>query len=376
MIRFQRPQLPPVNAIAAYYAAAEDARWYSNFGPCYEQLVGRLESRLGGDLCAVPVASCTLGLSLALAATTQGRAGTEVLLPSYTFAATATAVRWAGLDPVFVDVDPAHWSMDPERLSAALEQRGGRVAAILACTTFGTPPPVAVATAWERAAATAAVPLVVDSAAGFGAVDAAGRPAGRLGDVEVFSFHATKPFAIGEGGLVTTADPELAARIRQLANFGFEDGVVTGEVGTNAKLAEWPAATALAVLDRFDATLAARRNSAEAIRRGLDGSGLTFQAHDGSPAWQFVAALTPTDATRDALVVAAADRGVEIRTYFAHPLHTMPPFRTAPRTDDLVTTTDLAARAISLPMADDLSAEERALIVDVVAHALATVPAL
>ncbi|MDO9355521.1 MAG: aminotransferase class I/II-fold pyridoxal phosphate-dependent enzyme [Solirubrobacteraceae bacterium] len=381
MIRFQRPQLPAVAAIAAYYQRAEDARWYSNFGPCHAQLVERLEQRLGGGLHAVPVANCTLGISLALVAATglapgdRETAGREVIVPSYTFAATATAIVWAGLTPVFVDVDPGHWSMDPAALEQALQERGDRVAAVMACTTFGSPPPVAVSQAWERLAADAGVPLLIDSAAGFGALDAAGRAAGHLGDVEIFSWHATKPFAIGEGGLLCTADAALAERLNRLANFGFEDGVVTGAPGMNAKLAEWPAATALAVLDDFDDVLEARRDAATRLRTALAGTGLTFQELDSQPAWQFLAALAPAGTSRDDIVAVTAEHGVEVRSYFAHPLHRMPAFADAPRIGSLPVTEDLAIRALSLPMANDLTDAEHEAIVSAVHRSLASVGA-
>lgn len=380
MIRFQRPQLPSVDAIAAYYAAAEDRRWYSNFGPCHAQLVERLQDRLGGDLHVVPVANCTLGLSLALVAAIgelgPGAAGgREVIVPSYTFAATATAIAWAGYTPMFVDVDERHWSMDPAALTAALEERGERVAAVMACTTFGSPPPVAVSRAWEQAASDAGVPLLVDSAAGFGAVDAEGRPAGHLGDAEIFSLHATKPFAIGEGGLVTTADAALAERMLHLANFGFDEGVVHGTPGMNAKLAEWPAATALAVLDTFDDVLAARRASAATMRAALAATGLSFQALDSQPAWQFLPALVPPGVARDDVVSVAAEHGVEVRVYFAHPLHRMPAFAAAPRIGALPVTDDLSRRALSLPMANDLTGDEQAAITAAIGRSLSRVGA-
>jgi dTDP-4-amino-4,6-dideoxygalactose transaminase len=370
VIRFQRPQLPSVAAAAAYFERAESARWYSNFGPCHELLVERLEQRVGAPAKAVPVANCTLGLCLALKALTENQAGNEVLLPSFTFAATAAAVEWAGLRPVFVDVAEGHWSMDPARLEAALEQRHGRIAAVLACTTFGSPPPLAVSDAWTRLSGSAGVPLVIDSAAGFGATDASGRPAGHLGDAEVFSFHATKPLAIGEGGVVFTGDPEVALRIRRLANFGFEDGAVEGSVGMNAKLAEWPAATALAALDAFDETLRARRAAAAALKASLDATDLQFQELDSRPAWQFVPALTPVTADRGQVVRHAGERGVEVRTYFSKPLHTMTPFRSAPRCSDLVVTNDLARRVISLPMATDQTHAEREIIVGAISETL------
>lgn len=360
MIPFQRPRLPSVEATARYYALAEERRHYTNFGACHELLASRLAERIGPPVTAVPVANCTLGLLLALRACTAGQDAQqrEVIVPSYTFAATGSAIAWAGLTPVFVDVDTGHWSMSPASLEQALAQRAGSVAAVLACTTFGAPPPLAVSARWEELAAAAGVPLIVDSAAGFGTRDAAGREAGHLGDAEVFSLHATKPVAIGEGGFVATADPELAAAIRRLANFGFEDGQVTGEIGLNAKLAEWPAAAALAALEEIDTTLETRRSLAASLRAVLEPAGFTFQVLDSEPTWQFVPVLAPTAASREAVLRAGAAAGVQIRTYFDRPLHTMPPFRGAPTTGALAVTMALAGRTLSLPMADDLSERE------------------
>lgn len=371
MLRFLTPELPEPTAIARYFARSRDERWFSNGGPCHAELVSRLQARIGGDTTCVPVANCTLGLVLALRALVELRAPAgrrRVLLPSFTFAATATAVAWCGLEPVFVDVDPASWHLDPEALDGALERFGADVAAIVPCSTFGSPPPLAVSGAWERAGRDAGVPVLVDSAAGFGGHTADGTPLGRQGDAEAFSFHATKPMAIGEGGLVVTRDAEVGARVQELANFGFgADGVVSGGPGLNAKLDEWHAATALAALDQLDRVLAARRSHAEAMRPALAAAGLTLQAGGELGTWQFVPALAPSAAARDAVVRRAAASRVEVRCYFSPPLHGMPAFAGAPRSGTLPVTEDLAARMLSLPMANDLSPEDRERILGVVA---------
>jgi dTDP-4-amino-4,6-dideoxygalactose transaminase len=364
VIRFQAPQLPPVAAVAAYFARAEEARWYSNRGPCHELLVERLEAYLGGVRC-VPVANATLGLMLGLRALVgaAGEGRREVLMPSFTFAATINAVLWAGLEPVFVDVEPRSWHLDPAALAEALEAHGGSVAAVLACSTFGTPPPAAQRAAWEDAARAAGVPLLVDSAAGFGAVGDDGEVLARQGDMEVFSFHATKPFAIGEGGVVTTTDDELARRLLRLANFGFDDGVVETDAGLNAKLPEWSAATALAVLDGYDDVLDRRRARAEQMLDGLEPHGYQRQAAAGAAAWQFVPVLAPSPAVRAAALESARRHEIEVRTYFSVPLHRMPAFASVPRAGGLRCTDDLAARALSLPMSNDLSGRDLEAIV-------------
>jgi dTDP-4-amino-4,6-dideoxygalactose transaminase len=356
MIRFQAPQLPPVEDIAAYFARAEDIRWYSNRGPCHELLVARLEEFLGAGRC-VPVVNATLGLMLALRALVGlGHARRrEVLMPSFTFAATISAVRWAGLEPVFVDVEERSWHLDPTRLEHALAARARSAAAVLACSTFGVPPPAALRAAWENAARAAGVPLLVDSAAGFGATDEDERVLGHQGDAEVFSFHATKPFAIGEGGLVTTTNDDLARRIARLANFGVQGGLVETDVGLNAKLPEWSAATALAVLDGYGEVLSCRRERARQILDGIERYGYQRQSGTEGAAWQFVPVLAPSADVRTAALDVARSNDVEVRSYFSVPLHRMSAFASVPCADELRCTDDLAERALSLPMANDLS---------------------
>jgi dTDP-4-amino-4,6-dideoxygalactose transaminase len=377
VIRFQAPQLPPVEAVAAYFARAEEARWYSNRGPCHELLVERLEAYLGGGVRCVPVANATVGLMLGLRALVgAGAPGRRtVLMPSFTFGAVISAVLWAGLEPVFVDVEERSWHLDAAALADALDARRGTVAAVLAASTFGTPPPAAERTAWEEAARAAGVPLLVDSAAGFGAVGEDGRMLGRQGDMEVFSFHATKPFAIGEGGVLTTTDDELARRATRLANFGFEDGVVRADVGLNAKLPEWSAATALAVLDDYDDVLDRRRARAEQMLAALEPHGYQRQLGGHGAAWQFVPVLAPSAAVREAVLQQARDEDIEVRTYFSVPLHRMPAFAEMPSAGDLRHTEDLAARALSLPMANDLSSEHADAVVSCLASAAAAVAA-
>jgi dTDP-4-amino-4,6-dideoxygalactose transaminase len=358
-VRFQAPEIPSVGEIAAYFAPAEQSRWYSNYGPCHGLLVARLEQYLGPGVSCLPVANATLGLMITLRALTgMTPERSEVLMPSFTFAAVIEAVLWAGLAPVFVDVDPHSWHLDPDALEAALTARRTTVGIVLAASTFGTPPPTDLRSAWQRLSADAGVPLLVDSAAGFGATDETGRRLGRQGDAEVFSFHATKPFAVGEGGLVTTSDRSLADRIRRTTNFGFEDGVVREDVGLNAKLAEWPAATALTVLDRYEQILAARRARAERMLDALEPHGYMRQAGSAGSAWQFVPVLAPSSETRVASLTHARRRGVELRTYFSVPLHRMPAFASTPAAGALARTEDLAARILSLPMANDLSDDD------------------
>jgi len=309
----------------------------------------------------VPVASGTVGLMAAVAAvlamTPERSDAREALLPSFTFPATAQAARWAGLTPRLLDVDAHHWHLDPEQLEQELDERRDRVACVLAVSAFGTPPPPRTRRRWEEACRRAAVPLIVDSAAAFGAVAADDVPIGRQGDVEVVSFHATKPFAIGEGGAVFTRSPELCEQVERAINFGLgPDRRAQVALGLNGKMSELHAAVGLAVLDDYDRVLAARRTAAQTLREAA-GRTLAWQEECERSTWQFVPVAF---ADRDARTAVArrAEGHVETRSYYL-PLHRMPAFRDAAKSSGgLGCTEALSERLLCLPMANDLDEDQ------------------
>jgi dTDP-4-amino-4,6-dideoxygalactose transaminase len=358
MIRFQRPQLPPSEAIDSYLELSREERWFSNGGPCWKLLRERLGERVGAY--CTPVASGTLGLMVALAATLGERAGGEALMPSFTFVATPQAAIWAGLRPRLHDVDPEHWHLDPEGLAASLAG-GGEARVAIAVSAFGTPPPAAARDGWERACRAAGVPLVVDSAAGFGAVGEDGTPIGRQGDVEVVSFHATKPFAIGEGGAVFTRDRELHERIEREVNFGFRpDHSVASALGLNAKMSELHAAAALAVLDGFDAVLERRRAAAADLRARIDARA-GWQRGCERSTWQFVPLLCSDEAERDRVLASCRREAVETRVYY-QPVQELIGERASLVEGGTPCAEDLYRRMLCLPMANDLDDAEVATI--------------
>ena len=374
-IRFQHPELPDSAEIDRYLLLARNARWFSNGGPCHRLLRDRLEQFLERRCYVVLTANGTMGLLLALRALLGERpAGSLVIVPSFTFPATVEAIRWCGLQPLWVDVERSGWHLDPHALSDALTNHTGEVAGVLACSTFGTAPSKSQAATWRELCSQARIPLIVDSAPGFGSRDEDGEHLGAQGDAEVFSFHATKPFAIGEGGAVTTSDPALAERLTALTNFGFDSDRTVGDaLGLNAKLSEIHAAIGLAVLDRFDAILAARRTRAERMRHELEPAGYRFQAGSRSSAWQFVPVLAPNPEVREEVLADARRQAIEIRTYHP-PLHRMPVFASHPSHGELTATDELAARSLSLPLANDLSGGEVERIVTLLLECAARKP--
>jgi dTDP-4-amino-4,6-dideoxygalactose transaminase len=362
-VPFQRPRLPSAERVERYFALARKANWFSNDGPCVRLLCERLSDYVGGSLHCTAVSSGTLGLMVALRAAAETRPDRrEVIVPSFTYIASVSAILWTGLVPVFADVAPDHWHLDPEELETVLNEREGRVAAVLACSTFGCAPPRAVRAAWEEACSKVEVPLIVDSAAGFGSRDEQDRPLGGQGVAEVFSFHATKPLAVGEGGCIFAADQSLSERIARQTKFGLDpQRTLIEEPGLNAKMSEIHAATALAALDDFEAVLDARAQRSAAIRKGMTAHGFAFQLGCETSAWQFVPILAPNATLRQDILDAARSAHVQIRTYH-EPLHEMAALDRFQRHGDLPVTRDLAGRMLSLPLANDLTEDEIARI--------------
>ena len=360
LLRFQRPRLPGAVEVERWYSLSREADRFANHGPCEQLLAHRLAARLRPDVTCIPVANATLGLMIALRALME-RSGTvrgEVVMPSFTYVATVSAVLWAGYRPIFVDVDRDSWHVTGHALAAAVAERGRRVACLLPCATFGSIPPESLLAGWRSVAAESGLPLLIDNAPGYGSLDTAGQSQSPLGDADVVSFHATKPFAIGEGGAVFTLDEALASRVRELSHFGLDAGrTLTGTPGLNAKMSELHAATGLAVLNSYDDVLSSRRARARQLTEPFLAAGTGRNKAPSCRRGSSSPSLRPTrvPATRCCDVqTPAASRS---RTYH-QPLHSMPSLRDHATVGSLSVSSDLGSRIICLPMANDLSEAE------------------
>ncbi len=364
-VPFQRPRPPSLSAIAGYYAWSERAGWYTR-GPCVAELGRRVAALSGDGAHGIPTSSGTVGLMVALRALGAARPDADlVALPSFTCAAMASAVVWSGLQPLFVDVDPDGWHIDSGALRSALEERPGRVAAVLTSATFGTPPPPEQRQAWQDVSEHHGVPLVFDAAAGIGTASA-------LGAVTAYSFEATKPVGVGEGGALVTFDAALAGRLRTLINYGLEHGVVRDGFGLNGKLSELGAAAVLATLDELPETLCERRARGVGLRDRLAGLDVAFQRGWEESPWSAGCVAMPSAFARAAAVKAAAELDVEVRTLWDPPLHLHPVWARQPaERGDLANTEQLATRMLALPMSTDLDPGELDRVAEVVHRALA-----
>jgi dTDP-4-amino-4,6-dideoxygalactose transaminase len=352
--------LPAPEEWLPFLAPAYAERWFSNGGPVTEWFEREVAARCPDAREAVAVASATAGLAATLMA--LGVSG-PVAMPAFTFPATAHAALMAGCRPVFCDVDPETWELDPQAVERTL--RAQRCAAVVHVRPFGF---LRDLSAIEAVAAAAGVPLVVDAAAAFGGSGDDGRPPGGAGAAEVFSFHATKVMAIGEGGAVLAA-PELAARIRRAGNFALDGLDVTGR-GLNGKLPDTTAAIGLAALRRLDEHVATRRAAVRELAKAASGGGaVALPVRPGRAAWQGLPILTADGTTRAAALARLRRAGIEARVYYAPGLHRTTAFARCAR-GPLPVTDALVERILCLPVHADLAGERLEAVAAAVAAAL------
>jgi dTDP-4-amino-4,6-dideoxygalactose transaminase len=286
--------------------------------------------------------------------------GDEVVVPSFTFYATAEAVVTAGARPVFCEVDPETRNVTPETVHRALTP-GTR--AVVAVDLFGAPAPVPVLRELG-------LPVLEDAAQALGgSLD--GRRAGALGDLGTISFYPSKNLgAFGDGGAITTDDDEVAELARALRFHGSRDKLHFQYVGYNSRLDEIQAAILRVLLPQLDGWVEGRRAAAAAyVSAGLgDHVDLPAVPAGAEVAWHlFVVATSDPDRLRAAL----AERGIQSRGYYRTPIHRQPAMAPYAHGLELPITEELARTNLALPMSPMLGGEQAAEVVATIA-ALAT----
>jgi dTDP-4-amino-4,6-dideoxygalactose transaminase len=323
-----------------------DRQWLTNGGPQVQELEKRIAEFVGVTHC---IAMCNATIALEIAIRALGLSG-EVIIPSMTFVATAHALQWQQITPVFCDIDPATHNLDPRRIEELITPR---TTGILAVHVWGRP---CDAEALEGIRRRHGLKLVYDAAHAF-ACSSGGRMIGGFGDAEIFSFHATKFFNALEGGAIVTNDDELAATARLMKNFGFAGYDRVIHIGTNGKMNEISAAVGLTSFDCMDEFIAANRRNYETYQSGLKGiPGVSLVSYDTSERnnFQYIVAEideTATGLSRDELVEVLFMENVIARRYFYPGCHRMEPYRTLyPRAGRLLPETErLVDRTIVLP---------------------------
>jgi dTDP-4-amino-4,6-dideoxygalactose transaminase len=299
-----------------------DRRWLTNGGLYVREFERRIAEMMGVRHC---LAMCNGTVALEIAIRALGFHG-EVIVPSFTFVATAHALRWQGITPVFCDIDPQTHNIDPARIEPLITPR---TTGIIGVHVWGRPCEVG---QLEEIARRHRLGLLFDAAHAFGC-SCNGRMVGSFGDVEVCSFHATKFVNTFEGGAVLTNDSALAARIDLMRNFGFAGCDTVTVVGTNGKMHEVSAAMGLTTLESMGEFIEVNRRNHEQYRRELaDVPGLEMIAYAAADRnnYQYVVAMVDEDAldlSRDDLVRILNAENVVARRYFHPGCHRMEPYR-------------------------------------------------
>lgn len=274
----------------------------------------------------VTVSSGTAALHLALLALDVGP-GDAVLVPDFTFPATANAVVAAGARPVFADVDPTTYNVTPATLRAAAVAFGGpgRLRAVVPVHEFGAPADMA---GINALAAELGLAVVEDAACAFGTL-AGDVHAGLAGDVGCFSFHPRKALTTGEGGALVAKDPGVLRRLRRLRNHGIEPspaGLRFVEAGLNYRLTDFQSALGRVQLAKFDGYLEARAELQRAYREALALLPIAFPADAPGHAWQTFMVVLADGVDRAGVIAGLRSRGVEANLG-AQCLHALDAFR-------------------------------------------------
>jgi dTDP-4-amino-4,6-dideoxygalactose transaminase len=314
-------------------------------GPEVEAFEREWASRLGAAH-AIGVANGTEAITIALRALGVGP-GDEVVVPSFTFYASAEAIPPTGARPVFCDVDLETACVTPETVAAAITPR---TRAVIAVDLFGNVAPI-------PQIAELGVPVLEDAAQAAGST-LNGCAAGSLGQAATFSFYPSKNLpACGDGGAVTTSGDEVAERVRTLRFHGSRDKVAFEQVGYNSRLDEMQAAFLRVALGALDGWVEMRRAAGRLYEEaGLGDLVALPRAVEGAdPAWHLYVVRHPR---ADALAAALVKRGIEARAYYRVPAHrqaAMAPWATGV---DLPVTDELARTHLALPMGPHVGPRE------------------
>lgn len=331
-----------------------DRRWLSNDGP----LLKEFEERVAGFLGVKNVvAMCNATAAIEIACRALDLKG-EVIVPSYTFVATAHALQWQEITPVFCDMDPTTHNINPAKIEMLITPRTTGIIGVhvwgRGCETQ----------AIEAIAAKRNLKVMYDASHGFGCAKG-GRMLGTFGECEVFSFHATKFMNCFEGGAVATNNDQLAEKMRLMRNFGFVDFDKVVYLGVNGKMSEIHAAMGLTNFEAMEDIIAINRRNYEAYKAGLANvPGISLINYDSAERnnYQYVVIEVDPEVcprTRDEIVEALHAENIIARKYFWPGCHKMEPYRSLqPNAGLLLPETErIAARVIVLPTGQSITAE-------------------
>lgn len=362
-IPFLKPNVVPQEFYQHYLQEIDRTNIYSNYGPINGEFERRLkEDWFHNEGALTTVSNATLGLMLAISQTKRANAK-YAIMPSFTFSATPLAAQWCGLIPYFVDINEDDWFMNETKLKEALSHLGEDAAVVVPYATFGNNLDVD----FYCELIDQGIPVVIDAAPCFGATKE-GRHFGQgFEGAVVFSFHATKTFGIGEGGVVYSNNDGLIRNIRTASNFGYYGARESTTLGLNAKLPEILASVGLASLGGYGGILETKQRLyniylEELQSCGLVSKGWSAQRLSGEVPHQFFSLLCPTGMENKRVIDHLGANGIQAVTYFSPACHQQAQFLQCPR-GDLNNTEKVAKRILSLPLWSQL---EKSQIVEIV----------
>lgn len=357
-----KPSLPPFDDFSAEARKIWDTRILTNSGPLHQELEKKLCNFL-----AVPYISLFNNATIALLAAMRvlDLKG-EVITTPFSFIATAHAVLWGNLTPVFVDVEPRTLNIDPAKIEAAITQR---TSAILAVHCYGNPCDVE---AIEAIAKKHNLKVIYDAAHAFGVECHCGSVL-KHGNLSVLSFHATKVFNTFEGGAIVCQTPEMKARIDRFKNFGIVDETHIEETGLNGKMSEVNAALGLVQLPHMKAYLEGRARVDAVYRRelksvkGIECLGTAGQKQEN---YAYFPVLVKPDfpLSRDGLYEALKAQGIMTRRYFYPLISTFPMYTdfSSARPENLPVASVAAQEVLCLPIYPDLAESDQMRVINAI----------
>ena len=358
-----RPNIGDRDRLRGLIESAFDRRWLTNDGPYVPQFERLIADRLGVEHV---VATCNGTAALQIAARASGVSG-EVIVPSLTFVATAHALSWLGLTPVFCDIEPGSYTLDPGAVEQLITPQ---TSAVLGVHLWGTPCDIP---ALEEITRRYGLTLLFDGAQAFGG-SSDGRSLASFGAAEILSFHATKIVNAIEGGALVTNDGDLAERARLMRTYGFAAADEVVSLGTNAKLNEICAATGITSLESFHSFVETNRRNHDAYARALaEIPGVALRKPE--PGWSptFHNVVIEVDAassgiTRDLLQTVLRAENVLARRYFYPGCHRMEPYASlVPEVAERLPVTEHAVtRTLSLPTGQEMKHEAIERLCDIV----------
>lgn len=316
-----RPNIGNREAFLKYAGNIFDSHWLTNNGPVVQEFEQRVADHHNVKHC---IAMCNGTVALEIAIRALGLKG-EVIIPSYTFIATAHALHWQAITPVFADIDPDTHNIDPEAVRRMITPS---TTGIIGVHLWGRPSPIE---ALQTVADEHGLKLMFDAAHAFGCSHN-GTMIGNFGTCEVLSFHATKFFNTFEGGAILTNDDELAESMRLMRNFGFSgmDNVI--HPGTNGKMIEIVAAMGMVNLDAIDSVVETNRLNYQTYRKELSNlPGISLLSYDESERsnYQYIVMEVGNGCPmkRDQIIQALHTENILARKYFWPGCHNMKPYR-------------------------------------------------